>query len=64
MSIEFTSRPKKVEIDLLTQKIKQEIPQFGSANPFAFFLTDRESSYWMMKRYAVNLKSKWNKSQR
>lgn len=41
--IEFTTSPVATDIDFLTQKINQETPEFGEANPFAFFIRDDEN---------------------
>lgn len=40
MNIEYTSTPASEDVDLLTKKINQETPEFGEANPFAFFIRD------------------------
>jgi len=38
------SKPLAVtDIDFLTQKINQEIPEFGEAHPFAFFILDEHN---------------------
>ncbi len=34
MKIEFTVAPNNEDIDLLTQKINEEITDFGSSHPF------------------------------
>lgn len=41
--IEFTTSPVAIDIDFLTQKINQETPEFGEANPFAFFIRDERN---------------------
>lgn len=38
MNIEKTLTPSIEDINFLTQKINQELPEFGSAYPFAFFV--------------------------
>jgi GNAT superfamily N-acetyltransferase len=43
MKIEYTSAPASEDIDFLTQKINQETPEFGEANPFAFFVCDEHN---------------------
>jgi len=43
MKIEFTSTPASEDIDFLTQKINQETPAFGEANPFSFFIRDESN---------------------
>jgi hypothetical protein len=41
--IHDTSTPKPADVDFLTQKINQETPEFGEANPFAFFIRNNHS---------------------
>jgi hypothetical protein len=43
MKIERTSTPVSEDIDFLTQKINQEMPGFGEAHPFAFFVLDEHN---------------------
>ncbi len=40
MHIEHTLTPANQDIDLLTQKISQETPGFGTVCPFGFFIRD------------------------
>jgi GNAT superfamily N-acetyltransferase len=41
--IEFTTSTIAADIDFLTHKINQETPEFGEANPFAFFIRDEHN---------------------
>ena len=43
MSLEHTSTPASADIDFLTQRINQETPEFGEAQPFAFFIRDEKN---------------------
>lgn len=36
--IEFTIKPKTEDVSFITQKINEEISEFGPAYPFAFFM--------------------------
>lgn len=40
VNIQYTSTPASTDIDFLAQKINQETPEFGEANPFEFFIRD------------------------
>lgn len=39
-SLIFTDSPESDDVDLLTQMIDQETPQYGQATPYAFFIKD------------------------
>lgn len=39
-NIEFTERPSFQDVDLLTEKINKETPEYGEAVPFGFFIKD------------------------
>jgi hypothetical protein len=43
-NIEFTERPSFKDIDLLTEKLNQETPEYGEARPFGFFVRDEKGS--------------------
>lgn len=40
MNLEFTRHPAASDLELLTQKINEEAPDFGSAYAFSFFIRD------------------------
>lgn len=43
MDIEFSKLPAIADIDFLTQKINQEILEYGTAHPFAFFIRGEQN---------------------
>ena len=42
MHVEFTTSPSSADIDFITQKINEEITDFGTATPFAFFIRNED----------------------
>lgn len=44
MKIDHTSSPTHQDIEFLMRKINQEIPGFGEAYPFAFFIRDEKGN--------------------
>ena len=42
MKIEHTNSPKAEDIEFLTAKIDEEIKEYGSAFPFAFFIRNKD----------------------
>ena len=42
MKIEYTNSPKAEDIEFLTAKIDEEIKEYGSSLPFAFFIKNKD----------------------